>query len=404
MAEKEIKRMNFFDGQFLKEGEFIDEQYYHLHMRRRMNYILFENAGVINVNSDDLKFINIDNSNKTFRVKAGMAISRNDNDMEAKEIILRQDSPTLNLNDEGITSGQTAYVTIHYEEELANDPPSEGDIDKETRVKEKAVVEVHSSKPTGPAPNGEEYIYLGALNYDNMTNPDYNNRNEAKIRASLVGAAALPAPTIMGISEHSGVPGDVVTATITGTNLTGANAVAFSGSGVTATIQPGGTATALSVSITIDAAASSGPRTFTVTTPGGTADSAGVVGAEFEVETPPQPVVVSSFSPGNVVPGQSNFQIRGSNIRDPNLSTGASAAGTTVRFADSTDETTVLAETTTVVVMNDLADETQRIRVTIPDASAFGSPSSGTTLTVKVQVSFGGSVGTSANTLDIIFP
>jgi hypothetical protein len=223
MAEKEIKRMNFFDGQFLKEGEFIDEQYYHLHMRRRMNYILFENAGVINVNSDDLKFINIDNSNKTFRVKAGMAISRNDDDMEAKEIILRQDSPTLNLNDEGITSGQTAYVTIHYEEELANDPPSEGDIAKETRVKEKAVVEVHSSKPTGPAPNGEEYILLGALNFDNMesltpTSPDYSERQEAKIRASLLGVGS--GPTLVSISvQPASVTlnvGDTRTLTATG--------------------------------------------------------------------------------------------------------------------------------------------------------------------------------------------
>lgn len=209
MAEKEIKRMNFFDGQFLKEGEFIDEQYYHLHMRRRMNYILFENAGVINVNSDDLKFINIDNSNKTFRVKAGMAISRNDNDMEAKEIILRQDSHTQNLNDEGISSLQTAYVTIHYEDEAVKDPPSEGDINKETRVKEKAVITVHSSKPTGSAPNGEEYILLGALNFDNMesltpTSPDYSERQEAKIRASLVGAAALPAPTISDPSFGDG--------------------------------------------------------------------------------------------------------------------------------------------------------------------------------------------------------
>lgn len=217
MAEKEIKRMNFFDGQFLKEGEFIDEQYYHLHMRRRMNYILFENAGVINVNSDDLKFINIDNSNKTFRVKAGMAISRNDNDMEAKEIILRQDSPTQNLGDEGISSGQTAYVTIHYEDEAVKDPPSEGDINKETRVKEKAVITVHSSKPTGPALNGEEYILLGALDYDTMTE-DYSDRQEAKIRASLLGVG--PGPTLVSISvQPASVTlnvGDTRTLTATG--------------------------------------------------------------------------------------------------------------------------------------------------------------------------------------------
>ena len=38
---KEIKRVNYYTGLFLGEEEFIDEQNYHLMMRRRLNYVLF---------------------------------------------------------------------------------------------------------------------------------------------------------------------------------------------------------------------------------------------------------------------------------------------------------------------------------------------------------------------------
>lgn len=328
MAEKEIKRMSFFDGQFLKEGEFIDEQYYHLHMRRRMNYILFENAGVINVSSDDLKFINIDNSNKTFRVKAGMAISRNDNDnnMEAKEIILRQDSPTQNLNDEGISSGQTAYVTIHYEEEPTTDPPSEGDINKETRVKEKAVIKVDSSKPTGPAPNGEEYILLGALDYDTMTE-DYSDRQEAKIRASLVGAqpvtlvsiAIIPASPTIRVGHTiqltaTGIYSDNSTSDITTTVTWSSDNQAV------ATVNSQGMVTAVTVgTVTITAEAQGKKGTATIT-----ASAAPVPAPEFKTGIPGTPG--TEFDPNGGHNGTSNatdINLYGLNfsVDHPNLPT-----------------------------------------------------------------------------------
>src|SRR5207249_1740444 len=56
-------------------------------------------------------------------------------------------------------------------------------------------------------------------------------------------------PAITGISPSSGTPGTSVPATISGTNLNGATAVTFSGSGVTATIGTGGTATSLPITI-----------------------------------------------------------------------------------------------------------------------------------------------------------
>ena len=79
-----------------------------------------------------------------------------------------------------------------------------------------------------------------------------------------------PVPAITNIAPASGVDGTSFSATITGTNLTGATAVTFSGSGVTAAIGSGGTSTSLPITITITSAATTGTRTLTVTTPSGT--------------------------------------------------------------------------------------------------------------------------------------
>ena len=191
--ENEIKRMNYFDGQFLKERDFQEEQYYHRHMRRRMNYLMFETSGTVQINPDDLTFINIDKTRKTFQVKSGMAVSLNTADREGKEIILREDSQAFNLNELGFGDGQTAFVTIHYAEQLDKDPPSEGDIDEDTRVKETPIIEVHKEDwPTGLAPNNENYIFIGSIPNDEDMEPFYEDRQFATLRTTLLNIETVP--------------------------------------------------------------------------------------------------------------------------------------------------------------------------------------------------------------------
>src|SRR5262249_27906807 len=74
-------------------------------------------------------------------------------------------------------------------------------------------------------------------------------------------------PTITGIQPAQSNGGTTSDAVISGTNLSEATAVTFSGSGVTATIGPDGTATSLPVTITIDAGAAASMRTVTIATP-----------------------------------------------------------------------------------------------------------------------------------------
>lgn len=103
--------------------------------------------------------------------------------------------------------------------------------------------------------------------------PGKDNRYGAGI-LSLGQPPGQPAvPTISGIEPASGLPGSTIQASISGTNLLGATAVAFSGSGVAAVFRAGGTDTTLPITITIAADATPGARTFTITTPGGTASS-----------------------------------------------------------------------------------------------------------------------------------
>src|SRR5438552_14329305 len=108
-------------------------------------------------------------------------------------------------------------------------------------------------------------------------------------------------PVVTGITPSSGAAGTSQPATISGTNLNGATAVTFSGSGVTATIGTG-TATSLPITVTIAGGASTDTRTLTVTTGIGTS----LPFTGFTVTSPALLAITglssSSGSPGTSVP------------------------------------------------------------------------------------------------------
>jgi hypothetical protein len=90
------------------------------------------------------------------------------------------------------------------------------------------------------------------------------------------------APTLTGIGPESGYQGSTLEVTLTGTNLDGVTGVDF-GAGITVGEINVESATQITVAITIDAAASTGARTVTVTTAGGTAS----LEENFTVAVPP---------------------------------------------------------------------------------------------------------------------
>ncbi|HEX5000694.1 MAG TPA: hypothetical protein VFY29_20895 [Terriglobia bacterium] len=100
-------------------------------------------------------------------------------------------------------------------------------------------------------------------------------------------------PVIHGISVFTAAQGGAVSATIEGENLNGATAVTFSGSGVTATIEDGGTATSLPVSIVVSPGAIVGVRALTVNAAGGVSDSFTGFNVTGTLEAP----AITSISP-----------------------------------------------------------------------------------------------------------
>ena len=304
--EGQIKRGTYFDGQFLQQAEFNDEGDYHRHMRRRINYTLFDQSGVLELTPADLRFTIVSVGAKTFQVQPGTAVSVRTVDAEGKEVVLRDVSPTLDVS--GFPAAvTTAWVTIRYLETPVASPPSPGSL-LPTRVIEDSIIEVHQGPPphVDPNPPHEEYIILGKISLAGMTPVYGTDRMIAHLRSGLLGGIATsPAPAVTGINVNTGAQGAVITALITGTNLSGATGVTFSSTGVTAVINAV-TATSISVTLTIAGTAPVGTRTFTVSTPSGTATSAGIAGAAFQV-TVPAPVLLASiptvttveFSPGS---------------------------------------------------------------------------------------------------------
>ncbi len=110
-----------------------------------------------------------------------------------------------------------------------------------------------------------------------------------RVTITVIHQHAMPA--IRGISPTSGKAGTSFKAMIYGNNLQGATAVTFDGSGVMAHITSNTDPEELTVEITIEDTAPAGSRTFSVTTPAGTATSpAGVVFTVDTSVTPPGPI------------------------------------------------------------------------------------------------------------------
>jgi hypothetical protein len=132
----DIKRLHYFNHQFLVEADFSDEQQYHLAMRRRHNASL-HGYGV----ADGLAVSR--SGDREITVQPGMAIDR-----EGRELILL-DSRTISLNDAAaFPAGATVHITIAYHEE-ESDPSTATGVTGHTRTSEKPEVRAVTAAPPG---------------------------------------------------------------------------------------------------------------------------------------------------------------------------------------------------------------------------------------------------------------
>jgi hypothetical protein len=405
MAEPEIKRVNFFDGQFLKAAELNDLSNYAVHMQRRLLFMLFVGqGGVVDTGASDLAVDVPTAGQKAIRVRAGMAIGRRIDIAEAHEIILHSDVSPINLTVASaavpapLQAHDTGIVTIHYEEvRSGGDDPT-----NKTRINETAVITVYRNA-TPPSDPAKPLVVLGKVAFDTMTVTS-DQRQIAQINPGLVGGKPPPVKQkIFSITPKEAFQGSVVQIRIAGAKLDGASAISFDDRQISAQIlavDPSGTS--LDASLTIPANVSASSMGFVVTTPAGLLNSKqsdnDPLAVIFTVVAIPQDIVILTTSESVGHP----ITLRGSNIRDAGLAPNQPAAGTSVSFVDPTTQA-VLATAEGVLVAPDIGS-TQQIQVKAPPAAKWNpQPAANSSLTVKVRITFKGASGTSGSVLRVNF-
>ncbi|MGV0025314.1 hypothetical protein [Phormidesmis priestleyi] len=133
----DIKRLNYFNQQFLVEADFEDEQKYHLEMRRRHTRLL-HTSGI----AEGLQVVKTDA--KKLKVTPGTAI-----DSRGQEIILLDDF-AIDLSTPASTSAANAvvFITLTYgEKESDPQPPAPATPVGNTRVTEKPTIVASTTTP-----------------------------------------------------------------------------------------------------------------------------------------------------------------------------------------------------------------------------------------------------------------
>ena len=134
----EIKRLRYFDKQYLKEPDFTDEQQYHLEMRRRHNKVM-HTPGI----ADGLEVQKT--AGRSVTVSPGVAIDGNGQEMVLLDPIgLNLDTPATISPPPGANAD--IYITIAYAEAPTNPQPVENPLGQ-TRTSERPALKVQIVPP-----------------------------------------------------------------------------------------------------------------------------------------------------------------------------------------------------------------------------------------------------------------
>jgi hypothetical protein len=222
-----IKRLHYYDQQFLVEADFTAEQRYHLDMRRRLSRVL-HTAGI----AEGLEVLKTGARQVT--VKAGTAI-----DAVGRELVLEADQPVDLSNLTNFPAGGTVFVTIAYQE-AQTDPSTATGAPGNTRFTEAPLVQATSVPPAASGPPTDGSVVILARFVKTTTGDVPGNLNDAldsgarqsvssKIAAGAVAEANL-APALAGkINTPSGI------ASIDGVNNPGGNVDLIAANAVTLT-------------------------------------------------------------------------------------------------------------------------------------------------------------------------
>ena len=128
-----VKRLRYYDQQFLVEADFTDEQKYHLEMRRRATRLLhtFGIAEGLEVQRT---------GNRQVTVKPGVAIDR-----DGREIVVETDQ-VVSLDTPAFLAATTIFLTIAYQE-APSDPATATGTPGNTRITETPLIQAATTAP-----------------------------------------------------------------------------------------------------------------------------------------------------------------------------------------------------------------------------------------------------------------
>src|SRR5262245_57975217 len=155
-----IKRLHYFDHQFLVEGDFTDEQNYHIDMRRRLNRLM-HTFGI----AEGLQVTKLNNN--AVRVSPGVAIDSSGREM----IVLPPPEPPLPSQDVDLSNAtlfpanSTVFITIAYQEQQSDQKTNAG-VTGNTRFTEQPVIQA----VTAPPPTDGSVIRLATFQLDGSRN------------------------------------------------------------------------------------------------------------------------------------------------------------------------------------------------------------------------------------------
>jgi hypothetical protein len=144
----DIKRLNYFTGEFLLQQDFSDEQSYHVDMRRRLNR-LFHVAGIAE------GLVVTQTGGSQVQVTAGTALDTAGNEI----VFLDNQSYTL----QNSRPNTILWLTLTYQQ--VNDPAdhyTQGGADNYTRITERPLLQDTLTAPTDPAVIVLAKVTLGA--------------------------------------------------------------------------------------------------------------------------------------------------------------------------------------------------------------------------------------------------
>src|SRR5262245_11463195 len=172
----DVKRTNYFDRQFLRAGDFQDEQSYHLDQRRRHNRLL-HTPGV----AEGL-VVSGSNGSTSVTVSPGVAVDAN-----GREIVL-SDPNTLTM-----PTGQASVdISISYREE-PSDPSADPGVTAFTRITERPNLSV---TPAGTLPAGGVLLARAPLNSANGQLTGAVNNSVRTIASTTIGDGAITEPKL----------------------------------------------------------------------------------------------------------------------------------------------------------------------------------------------------------------